>query len=143
MYTLLNATYVYNYNNAGNITSKKTYVLTAANATPSTLSSTKSYTYGNTNWKDLLTAYNGVSLTYDTIGNPLSYYNGTSYTFGWNGRRLVNATTGSNLLTFTYNANGIRTSKTKNGVTTTYYLSGSQILAEEKNGSFTVYIFGT
>ena len=139
--TLLNATYVYNYDNAGNITSKKTYILTAENSTPSTLSSTKSYTYGNTNWKDLLTAYNGVSLTYDTIGNPLSYYNGTSYTFGWNGRRLVSATTGSNSLSFTYNDSGIRTSKTKNGVTTTYYLSGSQIIAEETNGNFTVYIY--
>ena len=139
--TLLNATYVYNYDNAGNITSKKTYVLTAENSTPSTLSSTKSCTYGNTNWKDLLTAYNGVSLTYDTIGNPLSYYNETSYTFSWNGRRLVSATTGSNSLSFTYNADGIRTSKTKNGVTTTYYLSGSQILAEETNGNFTVYIY--
>ena len=30
---------------------------------------------------------------------------------------------------FTYNDEGIRTSKTNNGVKTTYYLSGSQIVA--------------
>ena len=35
--------------------------------------------------------------------------------------------------TFTYNDEGIRTSKTTDGVTTTYYLNGSQILAEEIN----------
>ena len=30
--------------------------------------------------------------TYDAIGNPLSYYNGQSYTFTWeNGRQLANA----------------------------------------------------
>ena len=36
---------------------------------------------------------------------------------------------------------GIRTSKTKNGVTTTYYLNGSQIMAEETNGNITVYVY--
>ena len=36
---------------------------------------------------------------------------------------------------------GIRTSKTVNGVTTTYYLSGSQIIAEETSGNLTVYIY--
>ncbi len=36
---------------------------------------------------------------------------------------------------------GIRTSKTKNGVTTTYYLNGSQIMAEETSGNIIVYIY--
>ena len=40
-------------------------------------------------------------------------------------------------MSFTYNAEGIRTSKTVNGVTTTYYLSGSQIIGEETNGDIT------
>ena len=38
-------------------------------------------------------------------------------------------------ITFTYNDEGIRTSKTVNGVTTTYYLSGSQIIGEETEGN--------
>ena len=42
---------------------------------------------------------------------------------------------------FSHNADGIRTSKTKNGVTTTYYLSGSQIVAEETSGNVTVYLY--
>lgn len=28
------------------------------------------YTYGDANWKDKLTAYNGVPITYDAIGSP-------------------------------------------------------------------------
>ena len=48
------------------------------------------YTYGDSEWKDLLTAYDGESITYDAIGNPTSYYNGNRWTFGWeNGRQLT------------------------------------------------------
>ena len=71
----------------------------------------------------------------DTLGNPLSYYNGSSYTFTWkNGRQLATAVKGSNSLSFEYNDDGIRTSKTVNGVKHTYYLNGSQILAESWAG---------
>ena len=51
---------------------------------------THTYTYGDSEWKDLLTAYDGESITYDSIGNPTSYYNGNRWTFGWeNGRQLT------------------------------------------------------
>ena len=42
---------------------------------------------------------------------------------------------------FTYNDDGIRTSKTVNGVKTTYYLSGSQILAEVTPSYEIMYIY--
>ena len=42
------------------------------------------------------------------------------YTFGWTNRRLTSATSENNSISYTYNHNGIRTSKTVNG-TTTYY----------------------
>ena len=29
------------------------------------------YTYGDADWKDKLTAFNGKNITYDAIGNPL------------------------------------------------------------------------
>ena len=48
---------------------------------------------------------------------------------------------GSNTYSFTYNADGIRTSKTKNGVKTTYFISGSRIVAEETNNNFTFYLY--
>lgn len=33
---------------------------------------THTYSYDDANWLNLLTAYDGVSLTYDAIGNPQS-----------------------------------------------------------------------
>ena len=82
----LNCTILYTYDNAGNITTAKKYSLTAAGSTPTSLISTETYTYGNTNWKDQLTAYNGTGITYDAVGNPLSYYNGFSFT--WVGMQM-------------------------------------------------------
>ena len=61
--------------------------------------------------------------------------------FSWQGRDLAGAVDGSDTYSFIYNDQGIRTSKTKNGVTTTYYLNGSQIMAEETSGNITVYIY--
>ena len=139
--SLLNRTFVYTYDDAGNILLKKTYALTAAGATPTTLYSTYSYGYTDS-WGDLLTSYRGVSFTYDEIGNPLTYYNGSSYTFTWeNGRRLKTATVGSNTLSFTYNHDGIRTSKTVNGVVHNYTVSGSLILTEEWGTNLVVYLY--
>ena len=68
-----------------------------------------------------------------------SCYNGA--TFGWTGTDLTGAVKSGTSYSFTYNDEGIRTSKTKNGVTTTYYLSGSHLVAEETSGNLTVYIY--
>ena len=138
-------TYLFNYDNAGNIQYRKTYAFTTAGTATSvstTLYSPDNYTYGNANWGDLLTAYKGTAISYDTIGNPLNYYNG--YTFTWQkGRQLATATNGTNTLSFTYNADGIRTSKTVNGVKHTYLLSGSTIMAEywQQSGTQHVLIY--
>lgn len=67
-------TYVYTYDNAGNLLSKKIYPYTTA-STPSGTPVTYSYTYNDAAWGDLLTAYRGIAITYDNIGNPLNYYN--------------------------------------------------------------------
>ena len=80
-------------------------------------------------------------MTYDAIGNPLTYYNGQSYNFTWKGRQLIGATYGGKTMSFTYNDNGIRTSKTVAGTKTTYYLDGDRIVAEETNGNVIVYIY--
>ncbi len=42
------------------------------------------------------------------------------YTFGWTNRRLTSATSTDNSISYTYNHDGIRTSKTVNGITTYY-----------------------
>ena len=68
----------YTYDTVGNI-------LTSSDG-----EATHTYTYGDAEWKDLLTAYDGEAITYDAIGNPTSYYNGERWTLGWeNGRQLT------------------------------------------------------
>ena len=140
----LGMTYTYTYDNAGNILSKSQYSYTAEGATPSTCWGQSSYAYGDDSWGDKLTSYRGQAITHDTIGNPVSYYNGTSWNFTWQaGRQLASATksNGSTSCLFTYNDNGIRTSKTVNGTTHTYYLDGDRIIAEEWNGIVLVFLY--
>ena len=87
-------------------------------------------------WEDRLvsiTKNNGGQTFNITYGNNLdrpATYGNKSLT--WQGRNL---TAINNEVQYTYNHNGIRTSKTVNGVTTKYYLEGSKILAEKKDGS--------
>ena len=141
--TVTNKTYVYEYDDAGNITSKKTYALTAEGATPSSLISSITYGYNDSlGWGDLLTSYRGVTITYDEIGNPLSYYNGETYTFEWeNGRQLAAVSSDDFEFEFVYNDEGIRTQKIANGAVHTYHLSGSQIISEEWGNHLLVYLY--
>ncbi len=77
----------------------------------------------------------------DAIGNPTSYYNGTSWTMGWdNGRNLVSASGGGKSITYGYNLSGIRTSKTVGGVTHNYLYASGKLL-RETYGSNTLDFF--
>ena len=75
-------------------------------------------------WKDLLTKYGNQTITYDAQGNPTSYL---GHTLTWEKGRQLKSFDGN---TYTYNANGIRTSKTVGGVKHTYTLDGTKILSE-------------
>lgn len=82
------------------------------------------YTYGDSVWKDKLTAYGDQTITYDAQGNPVSYL---GHALTWEkGRQLKSFDN----IQYTYNANGIRTSKTVDGVKHTYMLDGTKILSE-------------
>lgn len=79
----------------------------------------------------MLTAYNGVEITYDAIGNPLTYYSSSLMELQWGqGRRLISSTSANNELTYAYNDEGIRTRKTINEVDHFYTLDGTKILTE-------------
>ena len=67
---------------------------------------TFNYTYGNEQWGDQLTAFDGHAITYDSIGNPLNYYNG--FAFAWCGRQLESAVKGEDAYSFRYNYQGLR-----------------------------------
>ena len=139
----LGKTYVWDYDDAGNILSKKTYAYTTG--TLGSAPSTISYGYGNSAWGDLLTSYYGNTITYDAIGNPLSW--GDYGVLTWQGRQLESYTDSESeeTFTYTYNSDGIRTSKTIDGVEHIYHLSGTQILSEEwtENGvqHLLIYIY--
>ena len=73
----------YTYDYGGNILTKQTYDYTTEED-PGTVESTVNYGYGNSNWKDQLTSYNGTTITYDASGNPLKWRNASS--MNWTGR---------------------------------------------------------
>ena len=106
------------YDNYGNIVSKNG----------------KAYVYDQT-WKDKLISYNGQAIAYDKQGNPTTYLGNT---LSWEkGRQLKSF--GSN--TYTYNANGIRNSKTVDGIRHDFYLDGGKILKEVWNGNVLETVF--
>ena len=125
----------YEYDEGGNITSKKEYRYTNGTA-GTTPTKTTTYTYGNTNWKDQLTNYNGKAIGYDAIGNPTTY-DGNTYTWQ-NGRQLEGIKNSSKTISYKYNDNGIRTQKTVNATVTNYYLEGNKVIYE-KTGSNIIY----
>lgn len=123
-----NRTYVYTYSN-GNITSKKEYAYTTGDL--GALQDTITWNYADSTWGDLLTSFDGASITYDEIGNPIDWGD-TIMT--WRGRQLQSISNGEETFNFTYNIDGQRVSKTYEGVTTEYFYNGS-ILAGEKTGN--------
>ena len=77
---------------------------------------------------------NTIKYYYDAQGNPISYL---GHTLTWEkGRQLKQFVKADGTsISYTYNANGIRTSKTVNGIKHTYTLDGTKILREEWAGN--------
>ena len=114
--------WTYTYDDGGNITQRG---LTDYynNKNPNSILAT--YTYGDANWPDLLTAFNGKSITYDAIGNLLS--DGT-WTYAWqHGRQLASMSKSGSSIAYGYNADGKRISKTVNGTTYNYAYLGDTL----------------
>lgn len=120
----------YSYDSFGNITETE-----RPNSAGVTVKNT--YSYENSSWRDLLTAYNGHTITYDKIGNPLSYYNGRSYTLRWEmGRQLLSSRVNSRTVYYDYNKDGIRIEKNVSGrYTDRYILDGSKVIGMERTKS--------
>ena len=116
--------YEYSYDTAGNIQSKKVGSTT-----------TNYYTYGNSAWRDLLTAYGGNTIT-SSGGNPTKYYDGSTFTWT-QGRRLATAKVGSTNISYTYDMAGVRSSKTV-GSTTYKYTTLSGLVTRQTGGNATI-----
>ena len=115
-------TWKYTYDLGGNILKKERF----AYADTTNPLETVTYTYGDANWRDKLTAVNGNAIAYDAIGNPL---NDGTWTYTWqNGRQLQKMQKSGVTAEFVYNADGLRVQKTVNGVVTKYTLHGKNIV---------------
>lgn len=131
----------YTYDNGGNIKSKIYHNISSVSCDSNThkvvnygtVSNTVTYSY-DVNSKDLLTNFNGTSISYDAYGNPLNYsgeryttftadtlnsYTGDYYnkysvtgTCEWTGKFLSSFETNSNKYLYHYDENGNRISKT-------------------------------
>ena len=70
------------------------------------------YSYTNTQWGDLLTSYNGSTITYDAMGDPTSY---RGFALTWEGKQLTECErpfVGTVAEYFySYDENGLRTQK--------------------------------
>ena len=136
-----NCTSTYSYDERGNILKINEYEYKNTNHNLSSfndkdLKNTKTFTYSNDEWKDELTSVNGTPLTYDENGNVLTYGNKK---FTWNtGRNLESIVDGNNKYSYTYDENGIRTSKTVNGKTT-YYNTKDGVILSQTDGTDTLY----
>lgn len=137
----LGKTTTYSYDVGGNITSTKVYDYTTdASLEGKVVVTEKTYGY-DTTWKDKLTNFNGKEMTYDEIGNPLTY-DGNTYTWQ-NGRQLAGINKEGTSISYKYNDSGIRTEKTVNGITTKYYLSGDKVIYETTGENTIYYIYDT
>lgn len=125
----------YTYDTAGNILSET--------KTVGSKTTTKTFSYTDSNWKDLLTAVNGLSITYDASGNPETYYTGSVdrrgnaevYDMYWgNGRQLTDVETDDgqtrSQISYGYDADGIRSWKVVDGEIHTYLTQGGKVMRE-------------
>ena len=137
---------VFVYDKSGNVTDRYTFTDFTAEVPISHLMACypygcideASYTYGSSGWGDLLTNYNGTSITYDASGNPLNWKDASN--LYWKGGRLTLVSlegTNANEVSFSYNSAGIRTKKHFAGgagmvpyYTDVYTVDGSRILSE-------------
>lgn len=119
-------TYDYAYDSGGNIKEIK------KNDT-----AIKSFTYGNSTWRDQLTKVGNLNLAYDAIGNPTNYCNSHSLysNMVWkNGRQLcevfVDGPNDRIDVSYSYDAEGIRTQKVVDGVLHTYITQNGKVVRE-------------
>ena len=117
-------TIVFAYDVGGNILSRSEYGFTLGSLAEKQPVCVMLYSYKANGWRDQMTAYNGEKCVYDAMGRPTTYRNKT---LAWSRYGTLASYNGN---TYTYDANGIRLSKTDTvkQVTTKFFISGTKIL---------------
>ncbi|MBE6739356.1 MAG: RHS repeat-associated core domain-containing protein [Ruminococcaceae bacterium] len=105
-----------------------------------TIIKTYGYMPAGETWVDKLNSFTGTAINYDEIGNPLNWRNGM--TFSWEyGRRLKTVTADGNNISYTYDADGLRTSKTVNGVKTEYYWLDGVLQGQKTGSEYIIFLY--
>ena len=142
-------TWVYSYNvvddysgeprDGGNIQEKLEFAYTTGSLSYSDVITDNDYVYADDlGWVDLLTSYNDQSLNYDGVGN---LENDGIWNYTWeHGRQLaqMRKLDDTSTITYTYNADGLRISKTVDATTTQYYYVGDTLTGMTR-GNDTLY----
>ena len=121
-------TFTYAYDLGGNLLENKKYYLVNG---VEELRGTDTYTYSS-GWKDQLTSFNGKAITYDAMGNPLSYM-GMNLTWE-KGRQLKTLKKSGTLSQYVYDNDGRRIQKTVGDKVIRFYLDGDKIIAQKEEG---------
>jgi len=119
-------TWTYTYDSAGNILSKNEYAYSTG--TLGTAIDTVTYTYGNTNWGDQLTSYDGTTIIYDDQGNPVNWREGMVVT--WDKNRIININNNDADSSYFYDKNGLLTKRTAYGDWIDYFWDNGKLIAE-------------
>lgn len=133
-----NKSYQFVYDNNGNLIKKTTQNYSTNTILPLPFNAPITHFYSQT-YPNRLTGYGSQNnITYDTIGNPLSY---CGKTLTWEkGTLLKTVTEGNNSISFDYDGLNQRIRKTINSVITDYKYLESQLLIET-NPSRTIRYF--
>lgn len=125
-----NECHEYIYNTTGNIHADWKYPLDGNGNKISVQGSVKYSEYENVQWPDQVTSYNGNSISYDGIGNPLEYWNGM--VFEWtSGRQLEKIVLDNGLeVRYKYNKDGLRTHKETEKISTDYEWDDNRLIRE-------------
>ena len=71
----------------------------------------------------------------------MSYYNGSSYTFTWNGRELATAVKGSTSISYKYGADGLRTQKTVGSTVYNYYYADGLLVRQTWGTNYMDFLY--
>ena len=134
---LMNRTYRCTYDSYGNISFKNEYAYTTG-ALPSTPLAAHSYSYSST-YPSRLTSFDGQSITYDNVGNPI-LYRGKS--LSWiKGTLLTQVVDGNSYIDLTYDGFKQRIKKEVGSNTTNYKYINNQLIIEERTNGTITYLY--
>ena len=118
----------YEYDALGQLVSENGARITYDNFGNITQKNGLSYQYNHPQWRDLLTNVGGQNITYDANGNPTNYLGNT---LTWEKGRQLKSFVDTK---YTYNASGIRTSKTVGCIRYNFVLDETKILRQSWPG---------